>query len=290
MKNWKKITLGALLFIIGAAAVFYYTTGRGAKTFNSAINPAFGEYISSYTAGVVGSGSTIRIIFSQDAVDSASVGQETSVKLFQFSPAISGTTFWHDRRTVEFRPSERLTSGQIYEVNFELARLFTVSGDLSTFEYTFQVIPQNFELTIENVKPYVKTQLGRQKIEGTLFTADYAEDEAVEKMIVARQDNNTLKVSWTHAGEGKQHVFVVEDVARVEKESMVKLAIDGASIGITQTQDKEIAIPALGDFKVMSVRVQQGNSQHVVVQFSDPLSEAQNLEGLISISDLNSLD
>src|SRR6478609_7203817 len=246
MKNWKKISLIVVAVALGAAAVFYYTTGRGAKTFNSAINPAFGEYISSYTAGVVGSGSTIRIIFSQDAVDSASVGQETSVKLFQFSPAISGTTFWHDRRTVEFRPSERLTSGQIYEVNFELAKLFTVSGDLSTFEYAFQVIPQNFEVSIENVKPYVKTQLGRQKIEGTLFTADFAENEAVEKMIAARQDNNTLKVSWTHAGEGKQHLFIVENVARAEKESIVKLAVDGTSLGITQTEDKEVTIPALG--------------------------------------------
>jgi uncharacterized protein YfaS (alpha-2-macroglobulin family) len=290
MKNWKKITLGALVFAIGAAALFYFTTGRGAKTFNSAINPAFGEYISSYTAGVVGSGSSIRLIFSQDAVDSASVGQETSVKLFQFNPAISGTTFWHDRRTVEFKPSTRLSSGQIYEVDFALSKLFEVNRDLATFEYTFQVIPQNFEVSIENVKPYVKTQLGRQKIEGTLFTADFAENEAVEKMMAARQDNNTLKVTWSHAGEGKQHVFIVEDVVREEKAGMVKLAIDGASLGISQTEDKEVQIPALGDFKVMNVRVEQGNSQHVVVQFSDPLSESQNLEGLISISDLSSLD
>ncbi len=292
MKNlpWKKIGIVGIGLTAVLAAVFYFIPGKGAKTFNSAINPAFGEYISSYTAGVVSSGSPIRVIFSKDAVDSSSIGSETSAKLFEFTPSIVGTTIWHDRRTVEFKPASRLTSGQIYEVHVLLSKLFEVSSALSSFEYTFQVIPQNFEVAVENIKPYVKTQLARQKIEGTLFTADYAENVAVEKMITALQDSRSLKVNWTHAGEGKQHLFVVEDVSRKDAGSIVKLEINGRAIGIDQTANREVEIPALGDFKVTNVRVEQGSSQHVVLQFSDPLSETQNLEGLISITDLGSLD
>jgi len=288
--TWNKIGFGALAVLAIALIVFYFTPGKGAKTFNSAINPAFGEYISSYTAGVVSSGSPIRIIFSKDAVDSAAVGNETSAKLFEFSPSIEGTTVWHDKRTVEFKPTDRLISGQIYEVHLLLSKLFEVASDLNTFEYTFQVIPQNFEIAVENIKPYVKTQLARQKIEGTLFTADFAENESVEKMMTALQDGKSLRINWTHAGEGKQHLFVVEDVSRKDAASTVKLAISGQAIGIDQSADKEVEIPALGDFKVTNVRVEQGSSQHVVLQFSDPLSETQNLEGLINISDLSSLD
>ncbi len=288
--NWKRIGLiTATLAIIGFS-VFYFMEGKSSKTYNAAINPAFGEYISSYTAGVVSSGSPIRIIFSKDAVDSSSVGAETTIKLFDFSPSISGTTIWHDRRTVEFKPASRLISGQIYEVELFLSKLFPVAKDLSTFEYTFQVIPQNFEVSIENIKPYVKTQLARQKIEGTLFTADFAEGEAVEKMMTALQDSKSLKINWTHAGEGKQHLFVVEDVTRKESASNVKLSISGESLGIQQSTDRDVEIPALGDFKVTNVRVEQGTSQHVVLQFSDPLSESQNLEGLISINEISSLD
>lgn len=288
--SWKKIGLFGLGLIITVALVFYFVVGKSSRSYNAAINPAFGEYISSYTAGVVSSGSPIRIIFSKDAVDSSLVGGETTVKLFGFNPSVSGTTVWHDRRTVEFRPATRLLSGQIYEVKFALSKLFPVENDLSSFEYTFQVIPQNFEVSIDNVKPYVKTQLARQRIEGTLFTADYAENDGVEKLITAEQEGKSLKVSWSHAGEGKQHLFVVEDVARKEAASQVKLVVDGKSIGITQTIDKQIDIPALGDFKVTNMRVEQGSSQHVVLQFSDPLNETQNLEGLVSISDLSSLD
>jgi len=51
-----------------------------------------------------------------------------------------------------------------------------------------------------------------------------------------------------------------------------------------------VEIPALGDFKVMNVRVDQSSTQHVVIQFSDPLNEKQNLDGLVSLNDVGTLD
>jgi alpha-2-macroglobulin len=286
----KKLGIGAAAIGIITVAIFYFKDGKGSKTFNSAVNPAFGEYISSYTAGVIGSGSPIRMSLSRDMVDSASVGSETTIKLFDLSPSVNGTTVWLDRRTVEFTPESRLVSGQIYEIKFQLSKLAEVPEALKTFEYTLQVIPQNFEVAVENIKPYVKTDLKRQKIEGTLSTADFAENASVEKMLTAEQDGKALKVNWTHTGEGKQHLFVVEDVARKEEASKVKLAFAGASLGVEQNNEQEVEITALGDFKVTNVRVEQGTSQFIVIQFSDPLKESQNLEGLINVSDLNSLD
>ena len=287
---WKKIGLGAAAVGLIAFSIFYFYDGKGAKTFNSAINPAFGEYISSYTAGVIGSGSPIRVVLSRDVVDSSSVGDETTVKLFELSPSVKGITVWLDRRTVEFRPETRLLSGQIYEIKFQLSRLLEVPQALSVFEYALQVIPQNFEVSVENIKPYVKTDLKRQKIEGTLFTADFADHSAVEKMVSAQQEGKALKVNWSHTSEGKQHLFTVEDVSRKEAASVVKLAFSGEHIAVEHNDERDVEIAALGDFKVTSVRVEQGTSQEVVIQFSDPLSESQNLDGLVMISDLNNLD
>ncbi len=289
-KLWKKIGLGAAGIGLIAFAIFYFNESKGGKTISSTINPAFGEYITSYTAGVIGSGSSIRMVLSKDVVDSASVGDETTVKLFELSPTVKGVTIWLDRRTVEFRPTARLTSGQVYEIKFQLSRLLEVPKSLSAFEYTLQVIPQNFEVSVENIKPYAKTDLKRQKIEGTLFTADFAESDAVEKMLAAQQEGKALKVNWNHTAEGKQHIFIVEEVARKEAASIVKLAFSGESLGVEQNDDREVEITALGDFKVTNVRVEQGTSQNVVIQFSDPLNESQNLEGLINVSELSNLD
>lgn len=288
---WKKIGLGVAVVAVLVVAVFYYQKAKSKPAYESAINPAFGEHISSYTAGIVSSGSTIHIILAEDAVDSLEIGQEASAKLFEFSPSIPGKAIWIDRRTVEYRPTARLSSGQVYEVDFFLSKLVdNLPADLRTFTYNFQVIPQNFEVSVQNIKPYVKTELTKQRIEGTLNTADFADEKAVEKMLSAQQEGKGLDVKWSHTAEGKQHSFTVENVVRKEKASLVKLAVKGSALGITQNAEEDVEIPALGDFKVTNVRVEQGNSQHVVIQFSDPLNENQNLQGLISLTELQDLD
>ena len=144
--SWKKIAIALVAVGLVALGIFYATNSKGTKPPVTYINPAFGEFIASFTAGVIESGSTIRIMLTQDVVDSSAVGQETSVKLFSFSPSLKGKTVWLDRRTVQFTPEARLMSGQLYEVGFALYRLLDVPEELKEFVFTFQVIPQNFEV------------------------------------------------------------------------------------------------------------------------------------------------
>ena len=270
---WKKIAIGVVAIGIVVAGVFYFTESRGKKKSDAYINPAFSEYITSYTAGVISSGSTIRIILAKDAVDSSFIGKEPSVSLFSFSPALKGKTVWLDRRTVEFVPDSRMTSGQIYEADFKLSKLVSVSNELSEFPFSFQVMPQNFEVSIDNITPYVKTELTRQRIQGFLNTADFADNETVEGMLQAQQEGKNLKITWTHTPEGKQHSFAVEDVVRGETASKVTVTADGKNLGITLEDKKEVEIPALGDFKIVNAKIVQNPNQYVILQFSDPLKE-----------------
>ncbi len=55
---WKKIAIGVVAVGIIAFGVFYFTESRGKKASDNFINPAFSEYITSYTAGVISSGSS----------------------------------------------------------------------------------------------------------------------------------------------------------------------------------------------------------------------------------------
>lgn len=282
MISAKKITFSILTVAVLAIGIFYFTRGSGRRDTNF-IDPAFGEYVTSYTSGAISSSSTVRVILAKDGADSSEIGQESSTKLFSFSPSISGKTFWLDKRTVEFRPNDRLQAGQIYEVSFQLAKLFKVSESLSVLQYSLQVIPQNFELTIDNVKPYVKTELTRQKIEGQVLTADFASNESIEKILAVNQNDKLLRVTWAHLPDGKHHSFTIEDVTRKETASKVNLKIDGKSIGVKSEEEREVIIPALGDFKILTAKVIQNPNQYVVLQFSDPLKERQELNGLISV-------
>lgn len=286
---WKKVLFGLAALGVLLAGILYFQNAGSKGPAIATVNPAFGEYITSYTAGVVSSGSSFRITLAVDPEEPTSPG-ETSARLFDFNPSLKGVTVWLDHRTVEFRPSERLRSGQVYEVSFALYRLIQVPPSLQNLEYSVRVIPQNFSLSVERMKPYVQTELKRQKIEGLIQTADFAPNEAVEKMLTAEQAGKILAVSWVHTEEGKHHNFTVEEVSRGEGSTQVKISADGNLLGVDQKEEQLVEVPALGDFKVMGVRVEQGSSQFVTVQFSDPLSERQRLEGLITISDIPSLD
>lgn len=291
MKNlpWKKIAIGAVALGIVVSIVFYFR-GRTPEPVPSYVNPAFAEYISSYSAGVLSSGSPVRIILAKDAVDSSMIGKESSVKLISLSPSTSGKTFWVDRRTLEFRPNNRLASGQVYNVEFDLVRLVQVPKELEVFSFSFQVIPQNYEVSIENVRPYLKTELKRQKIEGVMYTADFAENAGVEKTLTADQDGKSLKITWTHGSDGKQHNFIVEDVARKDEPTNISLKVKGNSIGVDREHEEKVEVPSLSDFKLMTTKVVQNPNQYAILQFSDPLKEKQELNGLIRISEVDDLD
>lgn len=281
--SWKYLLAGVAA--IGLAAVAYFTIFSTRTPANPvmAMDPAFGEYISAYTAGVIPASATLRIEFTRDMVDSSAAGKPASGKLFSISPSLSGSTTWINPRTVEFKPEKPMKSGQIFHVDFYLGKLIDVSTALETFTYEFQVIPQNFEITVDNIKPYVKTELKRQKIEGTLTTADVANSVDVEKVLTGNQFGKDLKISWIHNSDGRQHGFVVEEVVRTETANQVKLIAAGAPIDVERTETKEVEIPSLSDFKIMQTRVVQNPNQYLVLQFSDPLQEGQNLTGLITI-------
>lgn len=286
---FKRLAIGVTAALV-IVAIFYYQRASSSGKPEVSFNPAFGEHISSYTAGIVSSSSPIRIILAQEAVDSTYLG-EAATNLFDFTPGVPGKMYWIDRRTAEFRPDARLISGQVYEVEFALSKVVeNLASDLKTFTYSFQVIPQNYEVMVVNVRPYVKTELKRQLIEGYLQTADFADASAVEQMMSAQQDDKSLKVTWSHNEEGKQHQFTIEDVSRNDVASTVKLSVTGNPLGLTSDTRQDIEIPALGDFKITNVRVEQGSNQAVVLQFSDPLNESQNLEGLITMNELPDLD
>ncbi|MEO6901725.1 MAG: MG2 domain-containing protein, partial [Bacteroidia bacterium] len=120
-------------------------------------------------------------------------------------------------------------------------------------------------------------------------TADVADVQQIEKIVSVSQNGKKLSVNWTHDPNRLTHHFYVSGIQRTEKPDSIILNWNGAPIGVEKNISKTIIIPALGDFKVMDVKVIQSPEQYAVIQFSDPVLENQNLTGLISLSDYNDL-
>ena len=83
------------------------------------INSKFADYITSYTSGVVSVIDPIKIILAENYGDSL-MGQEVNKKIFSFSPAIDGNTYWQDNRTLIFQPTSNLKNNRSYTATLNL--------------------------------------------------------------------------------------------------------------------------------------------------------------------------
>ncbi len=254
------------------------------------VNPAFGAYISAYTSGTISDESHIRIRFASEVSTPAEFDKAVKEELFSFSPSIPGTAFWIDSRTIEFRPQSRMPSGTKYEATFKLGKIQTVPDEFKSFEFTFRTMNQEADVTVDGSKTTDRKTLQWQQLNGTLNTADGADNTAVEKILQATQDGKSLSIHWEHS-DNTTHKFTVDSIHRVAKAGSIELKWNGKNIGADKSEGyKLVVIPALGDFEIMNVKVNQGADQFIRIQFSDPIQDKQVLDGLILISGTTGLN
>ncbi|MES2690720.1 MAG: hypothetical protein V4658_09975, partial [Bacteroidota bacterium] len=244
------------------------------------INPAFAKYIAAYTAGTISKESSIRIQFTAGFADSNTLKQETN--LFSFDPDIKGTVKWIDASTVEFKPEKPLPSGTKYEAVFHLDKITEVPDDLQEFPFQFNTIQQAFEVGFPKFAAMNPQELLYQQVSGTLLTADAEEDKKIEQLLSASYNGASCIIKWEHAADSRTHSYRIDSVLRKEKAGEVVIGWNGSPINVDSKGEHKLEIPAIGDFKVVGISVENDEEQYVSVHFSDPILQAQDLDGLIT--------
>lgn len=245
------------------------------------VDPELAKYIEAYSSGVVSKKSTIRIQLATDASATHTVNESIKENLFSFSPAVEGKAFWVDARTIEFKPTKDLDIDQLYEVEFNLGKVVNVPKKFREFKFNVQTFKPSFQISDNGLRAVSKEVM---TYSGEIATADVEESKKVESIVTASINGNNMAIKWQHNEANKTHSFTIENIKRGSAASNLLLQWDGSYIKSNIKDQKEIAIPALGDFKVMDIKVVQEEEQYALVQFSDPLMIGQQLEGLINIS------
>lgn len=261
--------------------------GKGIKDAPE-IDPEFATYISAFTSGVISKKTSVIIQLANNYYKPIEVGDEVDEGLFSFEPSIKGKAVWKDKRTIEFIPNSLLESGEVYNVDFHLSKLLDVPNKFSTFQFQFRTIAQDFMVKFDGLSPEDPKKPTKHKLGGKLITFDIADTSLVRKLLTATQDGDKLNISWHHTDE-KTHYFMVEGVSRKETRSNVFVKWDGKPLGCKTKDEKNVEIPALGDFKVMSVNVVQKPEQYVEVYFSDLLLETQDLTGIVTLEGIKNI-
>ncbi|HEY0721676.1 MAG TPA: MG2 domain-containing protein [Gammaproteobacteria bacterium] len=243
------------------------------------------QYVSQHTPPVVSRNTTVRIRFVNDVVDSSQVGKSAS-EVFSIEPAVDGELLFSDAREIVLRPKEYLPSGQQYRVKVDTDALKGFPSNLDTYIFDFQVKQQEFEVNIGglDIDPDNDTQYA---LNGELITADVVQAAAIEKVIEAQHEGKALQITWSHPDQNT-HRFSLRGIVKEDEPTQLKLTWNGDAIGVDNSGEREIEVPAAGIFTVTGAQaVQGGDGQSVVINFSERLDVTQNLTGLISLSQDN---
>jgi hypothetical protein len=248
------------------------------------------EVLHSHTSGIVPRRTQLRLRFVGDVVPASDIGREANERL-RFEPPIEGSATWKSRSELVFVPRDLLPSGTAYRAELDARGLETVPGTLAKYRFDLAVLPQDFDVRIDEIAPGAAGNT--QKVTGTLTTADEADAAAVELILRAEHGGKPVPITWRHASDGRAHAFSLEDVSAGPEVTQAVLHFDGQPLGTPRTGAREIEIPAAGTFRVVRVQAVQDESeiraqaprgqQVVVVRLSAPADRRQDLSGLVRL-------
>ncbi|PSL49838.1 hypothetical protein CLV51_1011175 [Chitinophaga niastensis] len=271
--------VAALIVCLAALSIF-----SGCRTTKKEMNPQFAKYIEAYTAGIISKQSAIRVHLNGQVNVTHTQNEALEKEVFEFSPSIKGKSFWVDATTIEFRPDENLQPGKTYEATFKLGKIMEVPKELKSFDFEFKIIKPSFSVDNFGLKASTNTTLDRMTYTGAIYTADVENPQAIEKILTAQYGGNNIPITWQHNAAERTSKFTVANIVRNTASRNLELSWNGDALNVNNSGKKTIEVPAVGDFKVLDVKAMSDPEQHLLVQFSDPVSMAQTLEGLIGIS------
>ena len=244
------------------------------------VDPGFSNYVNAFTSGVMSNSDNIKVVLIQP-FEKAQMGEPVAEEVFEFSPEIEGQAYWLDNQTIEFRPNQKLSSGEQYTATFNLGKLMAVPEAFQEMTFNFMIMHQSLFVDFHGIKSTDLKDFSQQEIFGSVRTGDVVSPSDLEACFKATQGGKSLNIVWTHDANSKTHGYTITDVKRGTKESFIDLSWDGTSIDADIEDKIKIRMPPLGEFSVLQVTTVREPGLHFSIQCSDPIDENQDVEGLI---------
>lgn len=243
-------------------------------------DPLWAQFIDSHTSGLISRTARVRIVF---ATDVATAGQDASDAL-QITPAVKGAAGFVSARELVFTPAGSFDAGAKYRIALKPDGLAGVPATLLPFEFSVQVKPPEFDVSIEGLTADSREDQS-MSVRGAIATADAEDAAKVEQLLQARYGGRPIDIRWTHAEDGQRHAFEIRGLTRAAQEQTLALTWDGKAIGARAKGERNLAVPARDRFIVTQVAAAEEEGQrHIRVFFSDTLDAQQDFKGLVRLS------
>ncbi len=247
----------------------------------------FLPYVNAYTGGVVTQESTVRVELKND-LPMVKLNQEVEGEPFSFSPSLKGKSYWINNNTIEFVPDEgELKPGTFYKAKFRLGDYVEVAKKLKRFEFSFRVQERSF---VSDVDPISVTAENPDvvSLSGEIRFNCKVSPETVKKMVTVRGYKDAKSHVMIEASEASSTFkYYLINIPRRTEDYNLKITVDGGAADIDGKQVKEVTIPAKDQFRFLSAKRIHSPEDGVEIVFSDPVSDTQDLKGLVEIAGLS---
>lgn len=260
-------------------ALFTSNCGNGGQETSNQAD--FAPFISGFSSGIISKNDDIRIRLTSPYSGEIDLTKPIDQKLFDFSPNIKGNAYWLDKQTIVFKPDEPLDSEVEYEAEFYLKKVQDVADELATFKFKIQTVKEDFSVFQIGLNSYENGDGKIQSYSGKVNTSDDVDVKRINEFLIAKVQGKQFHVNWNILGS-RILEFKIDSIERQNNTTHLELEFNGDAIGVDRDVKQNIEIPAIGDFKVVDVRVNQRPEQFVEIRFSDPIKK-QDLKGLIQI-------
>ena len=139
------------------------------------------KVVSHVTSGMISSDEVIRVKFVQPIISENLVGQPLKKKVFTFEPPIDGLTSWEDRRTLVFKPNERLPLTESFRGSLNMQQLIPEhEEELKPLDIQFSINARDISTVASEFKLTDKNNPKSVLIEGTVILTENTDFEILK--------------------------------------------------------------------------------------------------------------
>lgn len=286
MSNKKLAIFGGIIVFV-ALGLIYLVSQKHTEVPSK--DSDYAEFISAYTSGVISRESSIKIRLVQAINNGQHKEIPISLDYLEFEPKINGELYWLDKQTIEFTPKEKLKPNTKYTAKLNIGKVIKSKKKEKPFVFEFKTIKRQFDVKLIALNSLSSKNSQYQKLLGKVETSDFEDINDVKKVLTAKFEGKELPIEWQPGQSRKVHRFLIDSLKRTNTEKKLELFWDGDPMGIENKGQLNVEIPALGEFKLSEANVAHQPQQYLLLRFTDPIKQNQNLRGLITIDKVPNL-
>ncbi|WP_295940664.1 MG2 domain-containing protein [uncultured Alistipes sp.] len=231
-------------------------------------NREHADIIESSTNGISGVKMPVYVTFKEDV----ELSGDDAGKAVSFSPAVDFDVLRSGLRMLKIVPKSPLKSDTHYKISINASKL--TGGQMKGIaEFDFST--PKLRYTYNDTWLQQSDDLTSYVLVGNIVSSDYVEEGFIERNLKIKGTEGT-QVEWAHSADGLTHSYKVINIAPRSDRSYT-LTLD---FNYDEQSSMTIEVPQKGEYLIMDHTVIT-DPLSIVVTFSEPLKQNQNLKNLI---------